>query len=189
MDFHPQPRGYLAVPVAAFLVANYHGFFYAMAFHWQIFGIDMMDYLYSCSYGYIWPTHGFEKEQGKIATKNPLSISSLAEMFTKNQRWRISKIFCFSAHRQGKPNLWVKSFCLHFFRLDLGFGDGVGTLGKKKTAVFSDGSNKWVYGMGSEAHELNNFRHFHMFSYIFIIYIHNIYIYIHIHYRIIWKSL
>ena len=44
-------------------------FFYAMAFHWQIFGIDMMDYLCSCSYGYIWPTHGFEKEQGKIATK------------------------------------------------------------------------------------------------------------------------
>lgn len=108
------------------------------------------------------------------------------------KRWRISKIFCFSAHRQGKPNLWVKSFCLHFFRLDLGFGDGVGTLGKKKTAVFSDGSNKWVYGMGSEAHELNNFRHFHMFSYIFIIwyYIYKYIIYhIYIHYRIIWKSL
>lgn len=97
------------------------------------------------------------------------------------KRWRISKIFCFSAHRQGKPNLWVKSFCLHFFRLDLGFGDGVGTLGKKKTAVFSDGSNKWVYGMGSEAHELNNFRHFHMFSYIFIIwyYIYKYIIYIY----------
>lgn len=87
MTFHPQLGGTLRFLSLRFSWRIITFFFYAMAFHWQIFGIDMMDYLYSCLYGYIWPTHGFEKEQGKIATKI-LSISSLAEMFTKHQKMK-----------------------------------------------------------------------------------------------------
>ena len=76
----------------------------------------------------------------------------------------------------------MKSFCLHFFRLDLGFGDGVGTLGKKRQ--LSSAMVATSECMGWEVKLMNAttfviFICFRIFS--FYIYTYMIYIYIYIY--------